>query len=328
MVVDLWVIDFLPLQKVVRVSEKPKMLIIQQVMIYCIKNLFVPGILFLLPLSDIFGQDTDGSKHIFTVDGRDRIYYMHIPENISEKAPLVFVFHGYGGNAKNMIGYSGMNPIADKNGFAVCYPQGVFGEDEKNSWNAGYSNPDVDDVKFITSLARFLHEEYNLDPENTFATGMSNGADICYVLACRAPEVFSAFAPVAGCMMESTFNTCNPRKPRPVFETHGTDDDITLWNGDKDYSEIYGGYKGVRETFDFWVKLNKCPTVKRDVLTDLNKEDKSFVVREIYTDGVEGNEVWLYTLVGGKHDWPGSWGNKDFMASEEIWNFFKRFVRD
>ena len=48
----------------------------------------------------------------------------------------------------------------------------------------------------------------------------------------------------------------------------------------------------------------------------------------MYTDGVEGHEVWLYTLVGGKHDWPGSWGNKDFGASEEVWNFFKRFVKD
>jgi polyhydroxybutyrate depolymerase len=157
---------------------------------------------------------------------------------------------------------------------------------------------------------------------------MSNGADICYVLACRAPEIFSAFAPVAGCMMESTFNTCNPQKPVPVFEIHGTDDDITFWNGDKNYSEVYGGYKGVRETFDFWVKLNNCTSVKRDVLPDLKKEDKSFVVREMYTDGVEGHEVWLYTLVGGKHDWPGSWGNKDFIASEEIWSFFKRFMKN
>ena len=61
MVVDLWIIDFLPLQKVVRVSEKPKMLIIQQVMIYCIKNLLVPGMLILLTVLDIFGQDTDDS---------------------------------------------------------------------------------------------------------------------------------------------------------------------------------------------------------------------------------------------------------------------------
>jgi len=328
MVVDLWIIDFLPLQKVVRESEELKMLIIQQDIFYCFKNLLVPCILVLLTVSDIFGQDADVSQHTFSVDGRERIYYLYVPEKLTEKASLVFVFHGYGGSAKNMIGYSGMNLVADKNGFAVCYPQGVFGSDEKNSWNAGYSNPDVDDVKFITALARFLQEEYNLNPENTFGTGMSNGGDICYVLACKASEAFSAFAPVAGCMMESTFNTCNPQKPRPIFETHGTDDDITFWNGDKDYSEIYGGYKGVRETFDFWVKLNKCTTVKRDVLTDQNKDDGSFVVREMYSDGLEGNEVWLYTLVGGKHDWPGSWGNKDFIASEEIWNFFKRFIKD
>ncbi len=297
-------------------------------MINSYRNILVLFILVLLSLSDVFGQDTEVFQYRFIVDGRERIYYLFIPESLSEKAPLVFVFHGYGGNAKDMIGYSGMNTVANKNGFAVCYPQGVFGSDEKNSWNAGYSNPDVDDVKFITELARYLQVEHDLNPGNTFATGMSNGGDICYVLACKAPEVFSAFAPVAGCMMESTFNTCNPRKPLPIFEIHGTDDDITLWNGDKNYSEIYGGYKGVRETFDFWVKLNKCTNVQRDVLPDLNKEDKSFVVREMYTDGVEGHEVWLYTLVGGKHDWPGSWGNKDFGASEEVWNFFKRFVKD
>ena len=67
---------------------------------------------------------------------------------------------------------------------------------------------------------------------------------------------------------------------------------------------------------------------KRDFLPDLDREDKSFVVCEMYTDGVEGNEVWLYTLVGGKHDWPGSWGNMDFKASEEIWSFFKQFIKN
>lgn len=287
----------------------------------------MPGILIFLMISDIYGQDPDVSQYTFTIDGRQRIYYMHIPENLSDKAPLVFVFHGYGGNAKSMMEYSGMNPVADENGFAVCYPQGVYGEDEKNSWNAGYSNPDVDDVKFLSSLARHLQEEYNLSNENTFAAGMSNGADICYVLACRAPEVFSAIAPVAGCMMDSTFIGCNPIRPIPVFEIHGTDDGITLWNGDPDYSEEYGGYKSVRETFDFWVTLNQCNKLHRDILPDLEKDDKSFIVREMYTDGVEGHEVWLYTLVGGKHDWPGRWGNKDMDTAKEIWKFFTQFIK-
>lgn len=286
------------------------------------------GIIIFVATSNILCQDTEISKCTFTIDGRDRIYYMYIPDSLPKNAPLIFVFHGYGGSAKSMIDYSRMNQVADNNRFAVCYPQGVYGEDKKNSWNAGYSNPDVDDVKFLSSLARYLQEEYNLSSENTFATGMSNGADICYVLACKASESFSAIAPVAGCMMESTYNACLPLKPVPVFETHGTDDAITLWNGDANYSEVYGGYKGVKETFDFWVELNKCSDVRRDILPDMDEEDKSFVVSEIYSGGINGNEVWLYILVGGKHDWPGSWGNKDYIAAEEIWRFFKRFVKN
>ena len=61
---------------------------------------------------------------------------------------------------------------------------------------------------------------------------------------------------------------------------------------------------------------------------DTYRDDGSYVVSEKRTEGVDGNEVWLYTLVGGKHDWPGSWGNKDFFAAHEIWKFFSRFLKE
>jgi len=73
-------------------------------------------------------------KQIFEVDGRNRIYYLHLPTNLSPNAPLVFTLHGYGGTAKSMIEYAKMNEVANKNGFAVCYPQGYLGADNKNSW--------------------------------------------------------------------------------------------------------------------------------------------------------------------------------------------------
>lgn len=266
-------------------------------------------------------------KLTFTIDGRSRVYYLHIPENIEEKVPLVFVLHGYGGTAKELIEFSGMNKVADKNGFAVCYPQGNCGEDGKNSWNAGYSNDNVDDVKFITELAVFLQKKYSLSKQNTFCTGMSNGADMCYVLACRRPDVFSAVAPVAGCMMESTFENCNPSKAIPVFEIHGTDDDITLWMGDADYSEKYGAYLGTQKIIEFWVNHNNCTLSKKEFLPDNNKIDKSFVIAEKYSGNTIRNQVWLYTLIGGKHDWPGSWGNMDIIAAEEIWEFFQQFIK-
>jgi polyhydroxybutyrate depolymerase len=58
----------------------------------------------------------------------------------------------------------------------------------------------------------------------------------------------------------------------------------------------------------------------------MDPTDGSIVVMEKYSTCINNNQVWLYKLVGGKHDWPGTWGNKDFMASEEIWRFFQLFL--
>ena len=44
------------------------------------------------------------------------------------------------------------------------------------------------------------------------------------------------------------------------------------------------------------------------------------------TNGVNNNEVWLYEVVNGGHDWPGAYGNMDINSSEEIWNFFTNFI--
>ena len=41
----------------------------------------------------------------------------------------------------------------------------------------------------------------------------------------------------------------------------------------------------------------------------------------------KNNEVWFYTVDGGGHDWPGSWGNRDMSATEEIWKFFSHHLK-
>ena len=264
----------------------------------------------------------------FEIDGLKRKYILHLPNQLKTNAPLVFVLHGYGGSAERMIEYSKMNQVADKHGFAVCYPEGNFGPDNKNSWNAGYSNSHVDDVKFISALALSLQNKYNLSTKNTFCTGMSNGGDMSYVLACNRPGLFAAFASVAGCMMQTTYNSCHPEQMVPILEIHGTDDHITLWDGDPEYSKEYGGYLATRDVIDFWVKNNGCTQMNRDTFIDLDQTDGSYVVREKHLGGSQISPVWLYTLIEGKHDWPGSFGNKDIQTSEEIWEFFKQFIQE
>ena len=81
---------------------------------------------------------------IFQSNGKDREYYLHRPPSLSLNSPLVFVLHGLGGTASGIREYSQMDAIANKYGFAVCYPQGTGGS--KNTrytkkgdtfWNVG-----------------------------------------------------------------------------------------------------------------------------------------------------------------------------------------------
>ena len=268
--------------------------------------------------------------HQFSHDGLGREYYLYIPDSLVADAPLLFVFHGYSGSASGIMNYSGLNQIADDNGFAVCYPQGLIDEWDYAFWNVGYDwhvDETVDDVGFSTSLAQYLQTEYNLSAQNTFSTGMSNGGDMSYLLACQASDVFKAVAPVAGCMMTWLYNSCAPVNPIPVFEIHGTDDDVTWWDGaDENNNDGYGPWESVDTTFNFWTQLNNCTEFIIDTLPDIDMSDGSYVVSHKNTNGLNNNEVWLYEVVNGGHDWPGVWGNMDISTSEEIWNFFEIFI--
>ena len=273
----------------------------------------------------------------FEVDGKTRQYMLYIPESLEVNTPLVFVLHGLGSSAAIIRDYSQMDRIAEKNGFAVCYPQGTRGAENTRHtkkgtrfWNVGYEthkNETVDDVSFIKSLAIYLQQEYNLDPEKTFCTGMSNGGDMSYLLGCEAPDIFKAIAPITGCMMGWIYESCNKNDPVPVFQIHGTADNTTYYEGDVDNRDKWGAYMGVESTIKFWVDRNQCAVSSIDTLADIDKKDGSYIITEKYTNGINNNEVWFYKVINGGHDWPQGWprnsGNQDLNTSEEIWKFFQ-----
>jgi polyhydroxybutyrate depolymerase len=104
---------------------------------------------------------------------------------------------------------------------------------------------------------------------------------------------------------------------------NGTEDKITWWYGDLNDMQHYGAYFPVLTTFGFFVRKNKCTNLLTDTLPGTNTRDGSYIITNKYTGGINGNQVWLWTVVKGGHDWIGKGGNLDFNASEEIWNFFK-----
>ena len=60
-------------------------------------------------------------------DGETREYTVYIPANYqaSTDVPLLFNFHGGGGDIASQINVSDMRPIADTAGFILVYPQAL-----------------------------------------------------------------------------------------------------------------------------------------------------------------------------------------------------------
>ena len=282
---------------------------------------------------DEYSNDYGYCNHIlelsqFEHEGRNREYFFYKPQNLPENAPLLFVLHGYTSSANSIMSYSNLNTVADENGFAVCYHQGTSDQYDNNFWNVGYEfhqNQSVDDVDFIESLADYLQEEHNLSTVNTFSTGMSNGGDMSYLLACKAHDTFKAIAPVAGTMMEWIYESCDGVAV-PVLEIHGTNDNVTLWEGDMENNDGWGPYLSTLDGIDYWVATNECLENEDINLPNTDFSDGSYVINHRYYDCIDDNEVWLYEVVNGEHDWPGAYGNMDINASEEIWNFLKKYT--
>ena len=264
----------------------------------------------------------------FSTNNGTREYYLYTPDSLAPGVPLLFVLHGYTESALSIMNYSDINQIAEQNGFAVCYPQGLIDDMDNAFWNVGYDfhpNETVDDVEFLSLLAKYLQKEYSLSSYNTFSTGMSNGGEMSYMLACQASDVFRGVASVTGIMFESFYSTCNPL-PIPILEIHGTLDEVNWWDGDPNNEGGWGPYIGTQEGINYWANINSCSQTIIDTVPNISLFDGSSITIEKHINAINNNQVWLYKVAGGGHDWPGAWGNMDIDASEEIWNFFSQYL--
>jgi polyhydroxybutyrate depolymerase len=264
--------------------------------------------------------------------GIEREYIFYRPASALQYCPLVYVCHGYSGSAQGIMNYSGFNALADQFGFAVCYPQGIDDSFGNAFWNVGYdfqNNETVDDVAYLQTLTNVFGDNYGILTDEVFCTGMSNGGDFCYLLACEASEDFKAVAPISGMIMQEIMDNCNPSSEVPILEIHGTNDNVTYFEGDPNNNDGWGAYPSIPATIDFFVNLFGLEQEEEYSFDDVAPNDGSEVNAVRYGDPAGGcAEVRLYTVEGGGHDWPGAYGNMDIDASLEAWLFFEQLCQN
>jgi polyhydroxybutyrate depolymerase len=247
----------------------------------------------------------------------------------NQPVPLVLVFHGGTGNAKNAAQMTGFNTLADQHGFLVVYPNGTgrLSDDKLLTWNGGTccgyaQQQNVDDVGFVRAIVASLQAQVRIDSRRIYATGLSNGAILSQRLACEAADLFAAVAPVAGTL---NFSPCQPSRPVSIIEFHGTADQHILYDGGygpKSLTQV--DFASVRDSINFWVSANGCqPQPVQTTSGDLQ--------HETWSGCQSGTAVELYTILGGGHAWPGGqigWPGADqptqsLSASQVIWDFFE-----
>ena len=267
----------------------------------------------------------------------ERNYLLHVPPQYDADSPMpvVLAFHGGGANAEQMVRFCGLNDKADEAGFIAVYPNGTGRLERALTFNAGnccgYAMRNkIDDVEFVRRLLDDLASAASIDKKRVFATGMSNGAILCYRLASELSDRIAAIAPVAGPIGTAT---CEPKRPVPVMHFHGTDDEFAPFQGGVGKRSLSGtDFYSVDYTIEAWVKANGCPA--EPVVTDEpdNADDGTTVERRTYSPGKEGSEVVLLVIKGGGHTWPGrdprlamlGKSTRDISANDLMWAFFER----
>ena len=253
--------------------------------------------------------------------GEVRTYWLYVPEGASPATPLVLVLHGYGGSAE---GYCpAMLEVAEREGFAVCYPQGERDAKGKTGWNVGYDvqqGLERDDVGFVKALVKHLRKKHGIGKDNVFMSGMSNGGEMTYFMAYRYPDLFRAYATIAGLTMQWAYKEWKAKKPVPLMEVHGTADKTSMWEGDPEDTGGWGAYIAVPAAVGYWAAQARCT---HEETTTLPLKGEHPVVLHRYLGGDDGIEVRLYEVQGAKH----SWHLADMDTCEEMWRFFSGYLK-
>jgi polyhydroxybutyrate depolymerase len=196
------------------------------------------------------------AERTWTIEGVARNALVHVPTAAKQSAtPLVFAFHGHGGNmhqASRSFSYHTIWPEA-----IVVYMQGLNTpgkltdpEGKRPGWQPGRGDQDDRDLKFFDAVLSSLKSDYKVDEKRIYSTGHSNGGAFTYLLWATRGDLFAAVAPSAAIPGIEMRNL----KPKPALHVAGETDPLVKWEWQKRTMEGLRKLNGVSAEGTEWAK--------------------------------------------------------------------------
>lgn len=289
-------------------------------------------------------RTAENTEHKMGVGGVERSYLLSLPTKPpSGKLPALIVLHGGILSAKGAQRDMGFEPIVDRDGVIVAYPNAFAGQ-----WNDGrkvvppaWHGTTPDDVGFVRELVTTLVNDRSADPDRIYVTGPSIGGMMTFRLICTSADLFAAAAPIIANMPVDIITSCVPPRPISVLVMNGTADKMIPDDGGALGFRSERGDRGAvfstDDTMTWLRRFDGCDdTAERLALPHLDSTDRSSVTVISWTHCKSGASVQLYRIEGGGHRVPSldrrpsllmdkmlGHENHDIDAAEVIWAFFK-----
>ena len=294
--------------------------------------------------------------------GGSRNFKLWVPASADrgQPRPLVMMLHGCTHGPEEMAQISGMNDVADVNGFFVLYPEQSRLSNLLKCWNwfdPRHQARDGGEPAILAAMVEQVQSAHDIDPNRVYLAGVSAGGAMASVVAANYPDIFAAIAIFAGTEFKAASNVTEGlavmkgggpdplRQGKLAFEAMSTGRGRT--NRKRMPAIVFQGTADTRvnpinaeQAISQWSKTNEC-------LAE-DQGETPFLLTETFAEGQAGGygfkkqlyferkhllmEKW--SIEGLGHAWCGSptpskYGDtKGPNASAEIWRFFREATSD
>lgn len=129
-------------------------------------------------------------------------YKLYTPKGSARRRlPLVVMMHGCGQTAADFATGTGMNALADEEGFLVLYPQQSTSANLGRCWNwhrPGDQKRGQGEAAMVAGLTRQTIKAGKANPARVYIAGISAGGSAAAVIAAAYPDLFAAIGVHSG----------------------------------------------------------------------------------------------------------------------------------
>ena len=289
-----------------------------------------------------------------------RQYKLWIPaaHDPQRPSPLLMMLHGCTQHAEDLAAISGMNAVADREGFLLVYPEQSRRANFLKCWNwfeATHQARGVGEPAILASIVADVRKSHDIDGNRIYVAGVSAGGAMAVVLGATYPDLFSAIGVSAGVEFKAATSRSSAfgllrhggpdpfRQGRLAFEAMSaglrekprTRMPVIVFQGTNDHRVPRAA---ADQVISQWAETNACMAgrsgkngVNRlaEQVTEGSIPGGYAFTKSSYQDarGFLLMEKWIVHGLG--HAWSGSpapsrYGDpKGPNASEEMWRFFR-----